>query len=469
MSSTTTLNYSYNSGTQYANVNSSVSGTATGKFVYVYDDGSTSYYSLDTVSGAKASGGNSFNKRVDWEDTRGVKLPSNFHTAVSVTGDTTYISYGKTADGTRIDYSRGQDIPAFFTSVGPGGTVYCYYSSTDYISGSWTASVSDLNNNWQPEEMTKSGALSGPTAFTSTVTCGGTHTETFSDTFYGSSSMRLTYLTEAEANRGQITVTPTANSFPMNTTASANIAISGNEVSYFTVKWLLRGNEIVVDSTHYPITTSTVSTDAYVESILGWDDNLASVVATVYAANGEELSSAIADFIVVGPPAPPTIFNIEKFGIGIGQVAAGTEESPLVTSNMRTVFTAPITAKNLELSDGWHALTLASGVTNGSSICSAYGAGMGYRVEGQDHVYIRGDVAFTPSNSAEVVLASGIPSKYRPANPILGFGVGASKKLLLCKITTDGQVVCECALTPGSNTLYTSKLNFSDIFIDYWI
>lgn len=178
------------------------------------------------------------------------------------------------------------------------------------------------------------------------------------------------------------------------------------------------------------------------------------------------------------------IFNIEKNGVGVGQLAdsTGTTTNPKLTVNLPTELKQPVTATNIELSDGWHALTLSSGVTAPSSnTVSAYGAGLAYRVEGGNHVYISGNVSFPAVNYEGRELATGIPAAYRPTNICWGMGFGESslstaynRTLIQCYVTTSGTIRCDKTAMLGASSDLTSMsssaaISWCDIHIDYWL
>lgn len=474
MSATIQLTYNF-SDSKNVPIGGGVTGTATGYYVYAGWDGQKTSYRLDSVSGITANGGGKYKIPVILSSSKTATLPADFHTAISVTGCTSYITAGKTASGTIISYTEGSNLLDFINQVGPGGTITCVTSETQTVEGSWSGTVSDLDGNWKPDSLSvddPEGIATEP--IRSGVGCGGIYSGTEYASFSETAVLNITYLTEVEANRGRITVTPTANNFPMNTTVSANVVVSGSEASYFTIQWLLQDDTIVTDPIHYPIVDRMVSTDAYVENILRWDDNLAGVIATVYTADGEELASALANFIVVGPPAPPTVFNIEKFGVGIGQVSEGTEDNPLLTIDYNTKFTQKVTAHNgLTLSDGWHPLTLASGISEYD--CGVYGPGAAYRVEGGNHVYVAAGVGNFKASKSAITIATGIPEEYRPANDILFSAVctttdtNVAHTVYRCAITPTGEIQARCEFSTGSSAGRTDNITALDLLCDYWL
>lgn len=178
------------------------------------------------------------------------------------------------------------------------------------------------------------------------------------------------------------------------------------------------------------------------------------------------------------------IFNIEKNGVGVGQLAdsTGTTTNPKLTVNLPTTLKLPVTAKNIELGDGWHALTLSSGVTAGSPAgISAYGGGLAYRVEGGNHVYISGNVSFPAVNYEGRELATGIPAAYCPANICYGIGFGENstgsnykRTFVQFYVTTDGKIRCDKTAMIGATSDLTSisssaKMSWCDLHLDYWI
>lgn len=174
------------------------------------------------------------------------------------------------------------------------------------------------------------------------------------------------------------------------------------------------------------------------------------------------------------------IFNIEKNGVGVGQLAdsTGTTTNPKLTVNLPTTLKLPVTAKNIELGDGWHALTLSSGVTAGSPAgISAYGGGLAYRVEGGNHVYISGNVSFpaVDYDSQGRVLATGIPAAYRPANICYGMGFGENsgnnykRTFVQFYVNTNGEIKCDKTAVIGAGAALTSNISWCDLHLDYWI
>lgn len=478
------LNFSYNSGTLSAPYSIDVTGTGRATCIYEgggqTEPGSGEYLyvvrSIDNKTWSGASSG-TVSELIPWQATDIVTLPADFYNATSAEGDWHYIHRGRTAQGVTVNApSSASEVINFLNAVGPNGTITCQYSGNAYISGSWHASASDLTE-WNPDigDSVSHLGLQDRIYVTTygTGTCSGAITGSDSSR----SSLTISYLTEVEFNRGTVEVTLDKPSINMGESITATTTISGTEFSYYTIEWLLNGRVVESDSTHYTTNGSHIS-NSYTEDVVRRENNLGAAHVVAYALDGSLLCDTVVNFAVIGPEDPPTIFNIENFGVAVGQMAEGTEANPKFTVNYPTEFHAKITAKHgFVISDGWHPLTLASGISTYD--CGVYGPGAAYCVEGGNHVYVSAGVGNFISSSATnggVIIASDIPEAYRPTQPVYclaycqrsSSGTGAPR-IYRCVVTPEGTVKALIEYHTDSSSGITENIKFLDIFCDYWV
>lgn len=305
---------------------------------------------------------------------------------------------------------------------------------------------------------------------TSITTVGTTKTfpQSASSTMYGVLTINYQYDDGTAAKDCNIAIETTKGSYTTNETITATTTVSGSDFSYYTVQWLSNSEVIQNDATHYTSARSHTST------LYNTADKVGSgvVKVTAYDSTGTAIKTAAASFtIVLAPPA--NIFNIEKFGVAAGQMAEGTEENPKFTVNYPAQFNSKVTARHdFTISDGWHPLTLGSGISTYD--CGAYGPGAAYRVEGGNHVYVSAGLRGFTAKASEVILATGIPAKYRPAQNIwcLAYCETTSglPRIYRCVVTTTGQLQARFEYHIGtSSTGLTDAIGILDILCEYWV
>lgn len=118
-----------------------------------------------------------------------------------------------------------------------------------------------------------------------------------------------------------------------------------------------------------------------------------------------------------------------------------------------------------ELPDtGWKQLSLASGVSNGSS---GYGGsnGLQYRKIG-NHVYIRGGVSFTSTSGSKQVAT--LPSGYRPKYNVYSFSPMTGHNIARIMAHNNGSLSVEWYNKLSNDSWVTGSISWISCIIDFW-
>lgn len=177
----------------------------------------------------------------------------------------------------------------------------------------------------------------------------------------------------------------------------------------------------------------------------------------------------------------PDVLTIEKKLITVGEASGSAYTDETIEINYPSIFKDSVEAKDITLSDGWH-----EGTINTSKAAAGQGnyragnipaAGLYYRLEGNNHVFVAANLQFTPVTTTAGVLLGSIPSEYAPKYPTVQICYGSTAstdtayselRFVKIKINTDGSIYCMRSIKPGSYET-TSKVLRSNIFVEYWI
>lgn len=166
------------------------------------------------------------------------------------------------------------------------------------------------------------------------------------------------------------------------------------------------------------------------------------------------------------------VFSVEKKGVAVFTTSTGTVEEPKFEVGCVSNFKEQVKALDeVNTSDGWHSLSLASGVSNGSTLYDntiGNQQGISYRIEEGHHVKLTGNVSF--SSPTGKVLSAALPEAYRPPRKIYSIAFCNEQRYGIVYVDTDGIVKCYGIITGMANTaLYTGTPSFVTFQLDWWI
>lgn len=166
------------------------------------------------------------------------------------------------------------------------------------------------------------------------------------------------------------------------------------------------------------------------------------------------------------------IFSVEKRGVAVFATPTGTVDDPKFDVNCVTNFKEPVQALDeVVTSDGWTNLSLATNVTNGSTLYNftiGNRQGISYRVEEGHHVKVTGNVSVSSPTGKSLSVA--LPEAYRPSNKIYSIAFCNEQRYGVVYADTDGIIKCYGVNTGiASTSLYTGTPSFITFQLDWWI
>lgn len=156
-------------------------------------------------------------------------------------------------------------------------------------------------------------------------------------------------------------------------------------------------------------------------------------------------------------------------GKAVASAISGKQDALVSGTSIKTINnqsllgSGNITINDWGSDDGWHNITLASGISVGS-----IGGTPQYKKIGK-HVFIRGSYAGTKA-SGTLVLAT-LPEGYRPTyGTVYDFNAMGGTRVARTFINTDGEISFEWAWTFASNpSAWTGNFSWLDVEMDFWI